>query len=126
MGNFRRDDRSGGRRDYGQRDFQRQSFGGGGRDRQMHKTTCSNCGKDCEVPFVPTGSKPVFCSQCFDKNRSRDAGSRRFEDRSPRRPNFERNYRPQNQNNVQLETINAKLDKILEMLASPIKKRTST
>jgi len=35
---------------------------------QMHNATCSKCGNDCEVPFRPTGSKPVFCSNCFDKN----------------------------------------------------------
>ena len=31
----------------------------------MHKTTCSKCGKPCEVPFKPTGSKPIYCSDCY-------------------------------------------------------------
>lgn len=113
MGNFRRDNR-GGRRNYGQRDFGRPRFGDR-RDRQMHKTICSNCGKDCEVPFVPTGEKPVFCSDCFEK-RGGGSDSRRFEDRGPRRPNFEGNMKPQN--NLQLEAINTKLDKILAILES--------
>ena len=26
-------------------------------DREMHHAVCSNCGKDCEVPFKPTGSE---------------------------------------------------------------------
>ncbi len=34
----------------------------------MHKATCSTCGKICEVPFRPTGSKPVYCRDCFASN----------------------------------------------------------
>lgn len=46
----------------------RGGFGGrdGGRP-QMHQATCSECGKECEIPFKPTGSRPVFCSTCFEK-----------------------------------------------------------
>ena len=32
----------------------------------MHKAICSECGKECELPFKPTGNKPVFCSNCFE------------------------------------------------------------
>jgi CxxC-x17-CxxC domain-containing protein len=39
-------------------------------DRQMHSTTCSDCGKSCEVPFKPSGSKPVYCSNCFQRDES--------------------------------------------------------
>ena len=42
--------------------------GYGGRDRgprEMFTATCSNCGKDAEVPFRPTSGKPVYCSDCF-------------------------------------------------------------
>jgi CxxC-x17-CxxC domain-containing protein len=28
-------------------------------DREMHKATCSDCGKECEVPFKPTEGKDV-------------------------------------------------------------------
>jgi CxxC-x17-CxxC domain-containing protein len=44
------------------------SGGYGGRDRgprEMFTATCSNCGKDAEVPFRPTSGKPVYCSDCF-------------------------------------------------------------
>ncbi|GAI42060.1 unnamed protein product [marine sediment metagenome] len=36
-------------------------FGGRGRDfpREMHKAICSDCGKECEVPFKPTEGRPV-------------------------------------------------------------------
>ncbi len=37
--------------------------------REMHKATCSDCGNECEVPFVPTEGKPVYCRDCFQKRR---------------------------------------------------------
>ncbi len=47
----------------------RSSFGSNIRtfrpDREMHKAKCSECGKDCEVPFKPTQGKPVYCKDCF-------------------------------------------------------------
>jgi CxxC-x17-CxxC domain-containing protein len=45
---------------------------GGGYDRaprEMFSATCSNCGKEAQVPFRPTGSKPVYCSDCFTSQR---------------------------------------------------------
>ena len=36
----------------------------------LHKATCSECGKECEVPFRPTGDRPIFCSDCFAKKRA--------------------------------------------------------
>jgi CxxC-x17-CxxC domain-containing protein len=51
---------------YGQRD----GFGGGnGGERPMHTTTCASCGKEAQVPFVPRGDKPVYCSDCFRAQR---------------------------------------------------------
>ncbi len=35
---------------------------------EMHQAICDKCGKECEVPFRPTSGKPVFCSNCFEKN----------------------------------------------------------
>ncbi len=48
--------------------------GGGGFDRgprEMHQATCADCNKECEVPFKPSGDRPVYCKQCFSK---RNAG----------------------------------------------------
>ena len=42
-----------------------QSGGGGGRQREMFKATCSQCGGVAEVPFQPRGDKPVYCRDCF-------------------------------------------------------------
>ncbi|HRY36256.1 MAG TPA: hypothetical protein P5230_00035 [Candidatus Magasanikbacteria bacterium] len=81
----------------------RRSFGGGrgfggGRDGgrpQMHKATCSECGNECELPFRPTGDRPVFCSTCFDKQGGGSDRPNRFGgdrgDRGERRerPRFE-------------------------------------
>ena len=52
-------------------------FGGRGGDRggfnrrprEMHKATCGDCGKECEVPFEPKGDKPVYCTECFQSHR---------------------------------------------------------
>ena len=54
------DNRSGGR----QGGF-RSDFG----PREMHKATCSECGKECEVPFKPTEGKPVYCKECYRSKR---------------------------------------------------------
>ncbi len=40
-----------------------------GTPRQMFPVTCADCGKDTEVPFEPRGDKPVYCSDCYRKNR---------------------------------------------------------
>ena len=44
--------------------------GGYGREREMFSATCSNCGNEARVPFQPRGDKPVYCSDCFSKQRS--------------------------------------------------------
>lgn len=33
--------------------------------REFFKTTCTACGKECEVPFKPTEGKPVYCKECY-------------------------------------------------------------
>ncbi len=48
--------------------------GGGGYGtrgpREMFTATCSNCGKEAQVPFRPTSGKPVYCSDCFALRRA--------------------------------------------------------
>ena len=49
------------------------SRGGGGYSsgpRQMYPAVCSNCGKETEVPFQPSGDKPVYCRECFQARRA--------------------------------------------------------
>jgi CxxC-x17-CxxC domain-containing protein len=38
-------------------------------DRPMFDTVCSECGKETQVPFQPTQGRPVYCRDCFAKNR---------------------------------------------------------
>ena len=52
------------------------SFGGRRRTfdsgpREMHKVTCAECGKETEVPFKPDGTRPVYCGDCYKKNKPR-------------------------------------------------------
>ena len=130
MRNFNRgNNRFGGGRDFNNR----RSFGGGrdfdrrdSSDRfSMHKATCSNCGIECEVPFRPTGSKPVFCNKCFENNRNSEP--RRFENRNPNEKynNYSENRSEKGNGNTdqykkQFESLNWKLDKILKILAPAV------
>lgn len=80
MGNYNRDNQSGGNRNFGKPRFNN--------DRpDMHKATCASCGKICEVPFRPTGSKPVYCKDCYQNVQG--AESHRSESRSFDRPRSE-------------------------------------
>ena len=121
MGNFR-DNRGGGRSSGGGRSFGggRSDFNNRSSDRPtMHQAVCSKCGKQCEVPFQPTGSKPVFCRDCFRENGGGEV--RRNEGSNFSRPSFERrNDSPArseaSQYKEQFEALNFKLDKILRLL----------
>lgn len=61
------------------------SSGGGGGDygfrserseRSMHDAVCDACGRETQVPFVPTSGKPVYCSDCFRNQRDQRSSSR--------------------------------------------------
>ena len=50
------------------------SYGGGGSSydrppRQLYDAVCADCGKTAQVPFQPTGSRPVYCNDCFRARR---------------------------------------------------------
>ncbi len=122
MGNFRSDNNRGfgnqsrgmpGRNRFSRKPFR--GFGGrsGSRDRfgdrdsrrplEMYDATCGKCGKKCQVPFKPTGNKPVLCRDCF-----RQSGPNRDSDRGSR-----------DQSGIsseQFNQINEKLDKIIKTL----------
>lgn len=44
--------------------------GSGSGPREMHKTTCGECNKECEVPFKPRGDRPVYCRDCFSRRKN--------------------------------------------------------
>ena len=105
------------------------SFGGGGGGRggdrpDMHKAVCTDCGNNCEVPFRPTGEKPIFCSDCFKGKR--DDNPRGSRDRSGRdsKPRFVSKTSNQGGANkdttnykAQFEMLNTKLNTIIKALA---------
>ncbi len=125
MNDFRYDNRSGGNRGSFRRDSGRPA---------LHDAVCDECGKDCQVPFRPSGGKPVFCSECFEKkgggrgdNRSGQRGSYkpRFNDRDSGRssqrgagiPDFSQLTR-------NVEILNNKMDTIITLLGPDKKKKT--
>lgn len=121
--------------DRGFKNFNDRGFGGGNRggrsfggnrggfnrgreDRQMFSAICDKCGAECELPFRPTGDKPVYCSNCFEKTSGRDGGNRDFGGNNRR---FEsRDTKDYAQENIrsEIEAINQKIDKILSILNS--------
>lgn len=118
MGYFNRDsnnrpgrDNRGGGRGFGGRPARNDG------PREMFKTVCSSCGKECEVPFKPTNGKPVYCSECFDRISPRNEAPRR-EDRPERnRSNFgDRPQTPRVDYSAQFEMLNAKMDKLISLL----------
>lgn len=46
------------------------SYGSRGQ-REMFSATCAQCGKDTQVPFQPRQDRPVYCSECYNKIKSR-------------------------------------------------------
>ena len=111
---YNRDRERGNRSGGGNRNFSRPRFNN---DRpEMFSATCASCGKQCEVPFRPTGNKPVLCRECFQSNKGSDP--RRPERRSFDRPDFNRddNRSRSTDYTAQFEALNAKMDKILDLL----------
>src|SRR5687767_608508 len=60
------------------------SSGGARGAREMFSATCSSCGQEAQVPFQPSGDKPVYCSACFEQRRgtAQRPGGNRYGGRS--------------------------------------------
>lgn len=39
------------------------------RERSFTRAICADCNKECEVPFKPSGDRPVYCKECFSKRK---------------------------------------------------------
>lgn len=61
----------------GQRDSYGRSGGGYREARQMYDVTCASCGKETQVPFMPRDDRPVYCSDCYQSQRSSDHSNNR-------------------------------------------------
>lgn len=127
--------------------FKSHGYGGGRDDSRpaMHQAVCSDCGNNCEVPFRPTGDKPVYCSDCF-RNKDQNDGPRNFRDTGNRRDGGDRDFRNDkprpryedkrpysapsvntgNNENIgrHLEQINVTLNKILHALVPVVTERS--
>ena len=92
----------------------------------MHQATCNECGKDCQVPFRPSGERPVYCRDCFAKNAPprtpSDGYKKNFDTRGPdSRPRFEAPALGKGDSQIleatkQLQGVNAKLDRLIELM----------
>ena len=80
---------------------------------EMHEAVCDKCGKDCQVPFRPSGDKPIFCSDCFEKKGGRDRGSNRSRGGQDNMPELIKN----------IEVLNKKLEEIIDLLKTKKSKK---
>lgn len=96
---------------------------GGDRPKQLFQATCDKCGKQCSVPFKPTGSRPVYCKECFGGQQN---GNAAFGQKSYNRGFSEKSHNeyPKASGSVpgsgitkaQFEALSAKIDTILSLL----------
>lgn len=135
-GGNRGDDR-GGRDGGGSRgsDFKKKSWGNDrGGDRgpvTMHRATCAECRKNCEVPFRPNGDRLVLCNDCFGGKRDNDRGGERsnFGDRPVRRefndrPATSSFSKPAGQTDdlkKQISELNTKVDRLIALFEKSLK-----
>lgn len=45
-------------------------------EREMFDAKCAECGQDTQVPFQPSGDRPVYCFDCFKKRKQNQGGGR--------------------------------------------------
>lgn len=130
-------DRGGGR--FGGRDSGGSRFGrSDSRPRTMHQAVCAECGEPCEVPFRPSGGRPIYCSKHFEGREGGD--SRRSDSRSFDRPRFDERPRYEDRGRSsggedssqaiskilgELKSLNMKMDKLLSSVdAKPAKSKS--
>ncbi|MEZ7820686.1 MAG: hypothetical protein QMB51_00080, partial [Patescibacteria group bacterium] len=104
-------DRGGSRGGFGGGRGGRGGFGHDRGEREMFDSVCSECGKNCKLPFEPKTDKPVYCSECFEKVSEANGGNSRRD--AGRRSGGERNDSGLGE---KIELLNVKLDKIIELL----------
>ena len=109
MRDFNRNNRSGGGRDFRNRDSGR---------REMYKAVCDECGNNCEVPFKPSGDKPIYCSSCFENKEG--GSSRRAGRKSSGRFGGGEKDKTNQQLVDQITLLNTKLDRILNVIESGV------
>ena len=38
--------------------------------RELHTVVCASCGQETQVPFKPRLDRPVYCRDCFERERA--------------------------------------------------------
>ncbi len=51
------------------RAVRRAQSGEGQPQREMYDAVCAECGKETKVPFRPRNDRPIYCYDCFQKQR---------------------------------------------------------
>jgi CxxC-x17-CxxC domain-containing protein len=121
MGKFNRDGNRferkpsfGGGRDGGRPNFQKKQWGAQG-PKEMFQAVCAKCSKPCEVPFRPSGDKPVYCKDCFvrkDGGDNRGFQKPRFDKPRFDRPQFENAGKGNGDVLKKIEGLEAKIDRL--------------
>ncbi len=57
------------------------------RERTYTRAVCAECHQECEIPFKPTGDRPVYCKDCFAKHKNSSSFDSNRGDR-PERKDF--------------------------------------
>jgi len=52
------------------------------RERNFTKVICADCKKECEVPFKPSGDRPVYCRECLSKRKEGGSFKGKHDNRS--------------------------------------------
>lgn len=68
---------------------------------------CAGCSTECQIPFVPRTDRPIYCSDCFRKNKLRDSESYR-DDR------ISKSFHPEESNRNESRSKKSRNDKFLK------------
>ncbi len=106
------------------------------RHMELFPAVCSECKKNCEVPFRPSRDKPVYCRDCF--RRQDQAPRRNFSGSDRSGGDFRRDDRPQREYKPeypraqsdggidalkrQIAALELKVNRILEIVSQQTKK----
>jgi CxxC-x17-CxxC domain-containing protein len=71
---------------------------------ELFQAICDKCGRECDVPFKPTGNKPIYCRTCFRSGDVAQSSTPRFETNS------------QQISRDEIAQLHRKLDKIMKAL----------
>ncbi len=70
---------------------------------EMHTVTCDDCGDECKIPFEPKFNRPVYCRDCFQKNKPKEFGDRYSRDDRYSRNRYSRDDRSFREKNSSYE-----------------------